>query len=149
MAFGRITKIYLPRLDSVAVCVSLSPLAAGSGSVSDLLQKHFVVSYIFLDASLAPPTPLLSVAPSRQVGARAPRSCGLQQRVLLTVRTSLGGSLPLRSVGGFQHHSNTAVIRWAVSTLLTKAFIAASCHGVIRRFVGHRWRVLDPRVSLV
>ena len=38
------------------------------------------------------------------VGARAPRSCSLQQRVLLTVRTGLRGSLPLRSVGGFKHH---------------------------------------------
>ena len=43
------------------------------------------------------------------VGARAPRSCSLQQRVLLTVRIGLGGSLPLRSVGGFQHHSCTTV----------------------------------------
>ena len=43
------------------------------------------------------------------VGARAPRSCSLQQRVLLTVRTGLRGSLPLRSVGGFQFHSDTTV----------------------------------------
>ena len=43
-----------------------------------------------------------------------------------------------------QHH---CVILWAVSTLITKAYIAASCHGVIRRFVRHRWRVLDPRLS--
>ena len=83
------------------------------------------------------------------VGARAPRSCRLQQRVLLTVRTGLRGSLPLRSIGGFQHHSYTTVILWAVSTFKTKAYIAASCHGVVRRFVQHRWRVIDPRVSLV
>ena len=60
--------------------------------------------------------------------------------------TGLRGSLPLRSVGGFQHHCE---ILWAVSTLITKAYIAASCHGVVRRFVRHRWRVLDPHVSLV
>ena len=34
----------------------------GSGSVSDPPQRHFVVVHIFLDASPAPPTPLLSVA---------------------------------------------------------------------------------------
>ena len=62
------------------------------------------------------------------VGARAPWSCSSQQRVLLTVRTGLRGSLPLRSVGGFQHHSYTCVILWAVSTFITKAYIAASCH---------------------
>ena len=45
-----------------------------------------------------------------------------------------------------QHH---CVILWAVSTLITKAYIAASCHGVIRRFVRRRRRVLDPHVSLV
>ena len=43
------------------------------------------------------------------VGDRAPQSCSLQQRVLLTVRTGLRGSLPLRSVGGFQYHSHTIV----------------------------------------
>ena len=44
-----------------------------------------------------------------------------------------------------QHH---CVIRWAVSSLITKAYIQASCHGVVRRFVRDRWRVIDPRVSL-
>ena len=44
-----------------------------------------------------------------------------------------------------QHH---CVVLWAVSTLTTKAYIAASCHGLVRRFVRHRWRVLDLRVSL-
>ena len=44
-----------------------------------------------------------------------------------------------------QHH---CVIRWAVSSLITKAYIQASCHGVVRRFFRHRWRVTDPRVSL-
>ena len=42
----------------------------GCGSVSDPLQKHFVVGCIFLDASPAPPTPLLSIAPFVIVGAR-------------------------------------------------------------------------------
>ena len=60
------------------------------------------------------------------------------------MRTGLRGSLPLRSVGGLQHH---CVILWAVSILITKAYIAASCHGVIRRYVGDRRLVLDPRVS--
>ena len=53
--------------------------------------------------------------------------------------------MPLQSVGGFQHH---CVILWAVSTLITKAYIAAYCHGVVHWFVRHRWRVLDPRLSL-
>ena len=35
----------------------------------------------------------------------------------------------------------------AVSTLITKAYITASCHGVVRRFVRHRWRVINPRFS--
>ena len=78
------------------------------------------------------------------VSARAPRSCSLQQRVLLTVRTGLRGSLPLLSVGGVQHHSNTTcMLLWAASTSITKAYIAASCHGVVCRFVQHRWRVID------
>ena len=42
----------------------------GSGSVSDFLQRNFVVGYTFLDASLAPPTPLLSIAPFVIVGSR-------------------------------------------------------------------------------
>ena len=29
-----------------------------------------------------------------------------------------------------------------------EGLLAASCHGVVRRFVRHRWRVLDPHVSL-
>ena len=51
--------------------VTLSPLVFfGCGSVSDLLQKHLVVGYIFLDASPAPPTPLLSIAPFVIFGSR-------------------------------------------------------------------------------
>ena len=42
----------------------------GSGSVSDPLQRHFVVIYSFLDASPAPPTPLLNIAPFVIVGSR-------------------------------------------------------------------------------
>ena len=41
------------------------------------------------------------------------------------------------------------MILWAVSTLTTKAYIGASCHGVVRRFVQRRWRAIDPRVSLI
>ena len=35
-----------------------------------LSQRHFVAGYIFLDASPAPPTPLLSIAPFVIVGSR-------------------------------------------------------------------------------
>ena len=45
-------------------------LLLGCGSVSDLLQRHFVVGYIFLDASPAPPTPLLGIAHFVIVGSR-------------------------------------------------------------------------------
>ena len=41
-----------------------------TGSVSDPLQRLFVVVYCFLDASPAPPTPLLSIAPFVIVGSR-------------------------------------------------------------------------------
>ena len=33
-----------------------------------------------------------------------------------------------------------------VSTLITKAYIAASSHGVVRWFIRHRWRVIDSRL---
>ena len=88
------------------------------------------------------------------VGARARWSCSLQQRVLLTMRTDLSfwsfGRFVAAAVRRWfptplRHH---CVILWAVSTLITKAYIAASCHGVVRRFVWHRWRVIDPHVSL-
>ena len=39
-------------------------------SVSDPLQRQFVVVCSFLDASPAPPTPLLSIAPFVIVGSR-------------------------------------------------------------------------------
>ena len=45
--------------DSSAVALSLDPP-----------QRHFVVSYIFVDVSPAPPTPLLSIAPFVIVGSR-------------------------------------------------------------------------------
>ena len=86
--------------------------------------------------------------------ARAPWSCSLQQRVLLTMRTDLSFWSSGRFVAAavrrwfptpLRHH---CVILWAVSTLLSKASIAASCHGVVRRFVRHRSRAIDPRVSL-
>ena len=57
----------------VVCCGSVSDshhLLLGSGSVSDSSQRHFVVDYIFLDASPAPPTPLLSSAPFVIVGSR-------------------------------------------------------------------------------
>ena len=42
----------------------------GCGVVSDPFQRYFVVLYSFLDASSAPPTPLLSIAPFVIVGSR-------------------------------------------------------------------------------
>ena len=42
----------------------------GSGSVSDPLQRHLVVVYSYLDASPAPPTPLLGIVPFLIVGSR-------------------------------------------------------------------------------
>ena len=115
----------------------------GCGSVSDLPQRHFVVGYNFLDASPAPPTPLPQHRALRDrwlaVGARAPRSCGLQQRGLRG-RCRCGPSVvsnttptPLCDTLGCVH-------------LIRKAYIPASCHGVVRRFLRHRWRVIDPRV---
>ena len=53
--------------------------------------------------------------------------------------------MPLRFVGGLQHH---CVILRAVSILLVRVFIAASSHGVVLWLVQHRWAVIDPRVSL-
>ena len=41
-----------------------------SGSVSDPLQRHFVVDYSFLDVLPPPPTPLLSIAPFVIAGSR-------------------------------------------------------------------------------
>ena len=61
----------------LAVLVPVLPLLRSSryrsfccGSVSDPLQRHFVVVYSFLDASPAPPTPLRSIAPFVIVGSR-------------------------------------------------------------------------------
>ena len=69
----------------------------------------------------------------------------LQQRVLLSVRSGLRGSLHLLLVGGLQYH---CVVLWALSTLIRNAFIAASCHGVVLWFVQHRRVFIDPRASL-
>ena len=73
-----------------------------------------------------------------------------QQRGLLFVASGftpsgLGDSLPLRFVGGLQHH---CVILWAVSTFSVRVFIAASGHGVVLWSIQHRWVVTDPRISL-
>ena len=97
--------------DSLAVVLSRI-LTTGSLAVVPYLS-HIVVVYDSVVRFWLHPTPLLSIAPLRDlwfaVGARAPRSCSSQQRVLLTVGTGLRGSLPLRSVGGFHHRSNTTV----------------------------------------
>ena len=54
----------------VPLAVLAPVLLFGCGSVFDPLQRHFVVDYSFLDASPAPPTPLLSIAPFVIVGSR-------------------------------------------------------------------------------
>ena len=105
-----------------------------------LLQSHFVVVYDSVVRFWPLPTPLLSIVPLRDwwfaVGALDPRESCSQQRVLLSVRSGLRGSLHLLLVGGLQYH---CAVLWAVSTLETKAFIAASCHGVVYWVVRHRW----------
>ena len=93
-------------------------------------RDTFVVVYSFVDASPAPPTPPLSIAPFVIVGSR----------------WVLG--LSTCSAECEEWCGRFVAILWAVSTLITKAHIAASCHGEVRRFVRHRWRVLNPRVSL-
>ena len=109
-----------------------------------LSRDTFVVVYSFLDASPAPPTPPLSIAPFVIVGSR------LVLRLLHRVVCSADCE------DWSERFVAAAVRRWfpmplcdpLVSTLKMKAFIAASWRGVVRRFVRHRWRVLDPRVSL-
>ena len=121
------------------------------------LQSHFC-GRLHLPGCLActPNTTARQCARDRwlAVGARARWSCSLQQRVLLTMRTDLSFWSSGRFVAAavrrwfptpLRHH---CVIPRAVSILITKACIPASCHGVVRRFVRHRWRVIDPRVSL-
>ena len=56
------------------------------------------------------------------------------------------GSLYLLLVGGLQYQ---CVMLWAVCTLKTEAYIAASCHGVVLWFVQLRKVVVDPHVTLV
>ena len=80
-----------------------------------------------------------------------PQHRSLQQRGLLFVRllvftpSGLGDSLPLRFVGGLQHH---CVVLWAASTFLVRIFIAASCHGVVLWFVQRCWAFINSHVSL-
>ena len=80
------------------------------------------------------------------VGPLEPLESSSQQRVMLSVRSGLRGSLYLLLVGVLQDH---CVVLWAVSTLITKAVMAASCHGVVFWFVQHCRVVIDPRVSLI
>ena len=61
------------------------------------------------------------------------------------VRCGLKGSLYL-PLGVLQYH---CLLLWAVSTFTTKAFIAASCHGVVLWVIRHRRVFIDPRVSLI
>ena len=61
-----------------------------------------------------------------------------------SVRSGLRGSLYLL-LGVLQYH---CVMLWAVSTFITKAFIAGSCHGVVLWVVRHRRVFIGPRVSL-
>ena len=77
--------IFSPLARLLWFCLGFSPLAPwlwfllyflshhchlGSVTVSDPPQRHFVVGYIFLDASPAPPSPLLSIVPFVIVGSR-------------------------------------------------------------------------------
>ena len=93
-----------------------SPLASGV-----LLQLYFVVVYDSVVRFWPPPTPLLSIAPLRNfwfaVDALAPREGRLQQRCLLFVRI------------GFSTLKCLSRCSRAVSTLITKVFIAASDSG--------------------
>ena len=77
-------------------------------------------------------------------GCLDPWEGSLQLRVLLFLRSGLRESLLLLLVGVLQYH---CVILWAVSTFILKAFIAASCHGVVLWFFQHRRVVIDPRFS--
>ena len=136
---------------AVAPSVSLSHhWLLGCGSVSNPLQRHFVVGYIFPDASPAPPIHTTTRHGALRdrwlaVGARAPWSCSLHQRVLLTMKTySSSGSFGRFVAAAVRrwfptpprHH---CVILWGVSTLITKAYFAASlATAMVRRFVRHR-----------
>ena len=138
-----------------SVCISLSPLASWLWLCP---SAETLCGRLHLPGCLA----CTSNTTARQcalrdrwlaVGARARWSCSLQQRVLLTMRTDLSfwsfGRFVAAAVRRwFPTPLRHCVILWAVSTLITKANIPASCHGVVRRFVRHRWRVIDPRVSL-
>ena len=78
------------------------------------------------------------------VSARASRHCTLQQRGLLLARSGFSSwSSEIRCRCG------SCVLLWAVSTLITKAFIAASCHGVVVWFVQHRGAYRSSCVSIV
>ena len=72
---GSSAVVQSPSLTSCSLAVAPSLFLShhwllGCGSVSDPLQRHFVAGYIFLDASPAPPTPLLGIAPVVIVGSR-------------------------------------------------------------------------------
>ena len=126
-----------------SVCMSLSPLASWLWLCP---SPETLCSRLHLPGCLA----CTSNTTTRQcalrdrwlaVGARARWSCSLQQRVLLTMRTDLSfwsfGRFVAAAVRRWfptplRHH---CVILWAVSTLITKAYLPASCHGVVRRFV--------------
>ena len=103
-----------------------------------LFQRHFVVGYSLPGCLACTSNTTTQHCALRDrwlaVGARAPGSCTLQQRVLLTMGTDLSfwsfGRFVAAAVRRWfptplRHH---CVILWAVSTLITKAYIAASCH---------------------
>ena len=131
----------------LAGCGSVSDshhLLLGCGSVSDPLERHFAVSYISWISRLHLQHHYSALRPSA-VGARALWLCSLQQSVLLAMRVSLV-FWKIRCRCGPSVVSNTTPTPLCGS-LTTKAYIAASCHGVVRRFVRHHWRVIDPRFS--
>ena len=95
--------------------------------------------FLLRGSRLAPPTPLLSIAPLRDrwfaVGALAPRRRNSLQCGLLSLRTGIS----VWSLGYFA----TASRQWSPTPL------CGLRHGVIRWVVGHRWAVTDPRVPVV
>ena len=118
------------------------------------LFQHYIMQFIAPKFAPSTSNATTQLAPRRDhwfaVSAWAPQHRSLQQRGLLYVRSGftpsgLGDSLPLRFVGGLQHH---CVILWAVSTLSVSIHRGLRSRRVFFWFVQHRWAFIDSRVSL-
>ena len=90
--------------------------------------------FLLRGSRLAPPTPLLSIAPLRD-RALAPRRRNSLQCGLLSLRTGIS----VWSLGYFA----AAIRHWSPTPL------CGLRHGAIRWVIGHRWAVTDPRVPVV